>query len=77
MNAFDKHMTCLRGWKDGAGGREMNPDFVNHKISEFRYLYDVAYATGQKAAREYSAALSERYGYMPTPIRALKQKDSQ
>lgn len=64
-------MTYMKGWRDGAGAKALDPKFTAHQDAHIVEAYTVGYKDGYKARGEASAIAAERYGYQPMVIRAM------
>ena len=62
MENYEKHLTYMRGWRDGAGCRAMNPRCTEHTNKEIVDTYEDGYTKGQFAARKASEVKSKELG---------------
>ena len=74
IEASNKFYTWTRGWRDGAGMRAIRPDHEAHPT--LGATYSEAYASGQQAARDASAAASIRFGFTPLILRTADEQTS-
>ncbi len=61
-----RYYAAVQGWRDGAGGMAMRPNWFDHPRTGA--IYSEAYARGQRACREESERIAAHFGYPPLVV---------
>ena len=69
LSNYDKHLTAFRGWRDGAGGKPMEPTYTEDPREEVQTIYNEAYLEGRKTRGQYAVDSAARYGVKLSPLR--------
>ncbi len=67
--ASSLYQLYLRGWRDGAAFRALDPSLRHHANEKFREAYERGYSEGREALNAAGKIASERYGYTPSILR--------
>ncbi len=72
------YMSYMRGWRDGACSKAMNPKFTEHKTRpDLKEVYEEAYQHGRLARGRAFTYASDRFDYVPNVLRSDQQEQPQ
>ena len=73
MTQRDLYMAYMKGWRHGAGGHAIAPEFANHEDGDITDAYALGYTEGKKACGTANGRATKLYDYKPSIIRLQKK----
>lgn len=76
IEAANLYHSYLKGWRDGAAFRTINPQFRDHENAKIRAAYEKGYSEGRVALNEAGRVASQSYGHVPSILRRQESEGS-